>query len=549
MQIAKLPVLPMLVPWLSLLGAGRLAAEVLQYDITDPGGTDLPAKMTFLTREGKVPDKLDIKSRVPEYAARKNVVYELYGKGEVPLPAGSFKVYVSRGMEWSVSVQDLKVTPERPALLRAVLERVVDTRGYLSGDFHLHTKTFSGHGDANVEERLITLCAENLEWAVATDHNTITDYRPYSRRLGTERWMLTSVGNEVTTQAIGHFNTFPLDPRGIPVNHRIADARELFRKMRENPLHPLIQINHPRWVGINGAYFRELDLSTGAGDPQNPLFSWNFDSFEILNDNTLGGWELRLLPTGANPDFDHSVRDDWFNLLNRGFRYTGVGNSDSHNVDEAIGGCPRHFILSSTDDPSRAVESELVEGVRARRVSVSSGIFVTMAAVTAEGKYAVGSTVKARGGEVALEINVQAAPWIDADRLVLIGNGEPVFTAELQGSDPSVAQSTAGRPVVRFKDTVRVRPRADTWYLAYAVGDEPPYPMLHKVTVPLGFTNPIWVDAEADGKLASVRDQAAFAVKPVSGRSRLQPGEVTVRLSGSEPSLRRQAVAVLGERA
>ena len=99
MQIAKLPVLPMLVPWLSLLGAGRLAAEVLQYDITDPGGTDLPAKMTFLTREGKVPDKLDIKSRVPEYAARKNVVYELYGKGEVPLPAGSFKVYVSRGME------------------------------------------------------------------------------------------------------------------------------------------------------------------------------------------------------------------------------------------------------------------------------------------------------------------------------------------------------------------------------------------------------------------------------------------------------------------
>jgi len=276
--------------------------------------------------------------------------------------------------------------------------------------------------------------------------------------------------------------------------HRILDPRELFRKMRENPLKPLIQINHPRWVGIQGGYFRELDLSPAAGDPQNPLYSGNFDSFEILNDNSVGGWELRLPPTGSMPDFDHSVRDDWFNLLNRGFSYAGVGNSDSHNVEEAIGGCPRNFVISSTDDPTKAVERELVEGVRAKRVSVSSGIFVTMAAATKDGNLALGSTVKSRGGEVALQITVQAAPWIDADRLVLIGNGEPVFTAELQGSDPSVAQSTAGRPVVRFKDTVRVQPRVDTWYLAYAVGDEPPYPMLHKVTVPLGFTNPIWVD-------------------------------------------------------
>ena len=92
--------------------------------------------------------------------------------------------------------------------------------------------------------------------------------------------MTTTVGNEVTSTAIGHFNTFPLDPRSLPVNHRITDARELFRKMRENPLRHIIQINHPRWVGINGAYFRDLDLSTGAGDPQNPLFSWNFDSLK-----------------------------------------------------------------------------------------------------------------------------------------------------------------------------------------------------------------------------------------------------------------------------
>jgi hypothetical protein len=518
------------------------AAQLLQYDVTDSKGRDIPSKLTFLAPDGTVPAGLDVKSRVPEFAARKNVVYQLYGKGEIPLPAGDYRLYVSRGMEWSAVVLDLRVTRERPAVARVVLERVVDTSGYISGDFHLHTKTFSGHGDANVEERLITLCAENLEWAVSTDHNHVTDYRPYARRLGADRWLMTSVGNEVTTTAIGHLNTFPLDPREPPVNHRITDARQLFKKIRQGPLDEIIQINHPRWTGINGAYFRELDLSTTGGDPQSRAFSYDFDSLEILNDNSLAGWELRPLPNKGELEFDHSVREDWFNLLNRGFAHTGVGNSDSHEVDTTIAGCPRNFVLSSSDDPSRADERELVRAVRERKVTVSSGIFVTM---SANGGRPVGSTVTTRAGEVALEIAVQAAPWIDADKLVVVGNGEPVFSADLPASGPSGASS---RPVLRFHDTVRLRPKVDTWYVAYAVGDEPPYPMLHKVTIPLGFTNPIWVDVNADGRFDCLRELAARAVEPAAGSSRLLPGEITARLGSATPAFKRQAVAVLSAR-
>ena len=567
----------------------HLPAQVVQYEITDLAGRDIPAKITFLTREGKVPAKLGIRSKVPEFAARKNVVYELYGRGEIPLPAGRYRAWVSHGLEWSIAVVDLETIADRPAALKARLDRVVDTTGYISGDFHLHTRTFSGHGDANVEERLITLCAEGLEWAVATDHNHITDYRPYARRIGADRWIKTSIGDEVTTSTIGHFNTFPIDPKQKPVNHRTADGRELFKRIRQNPLDEILQVNHPRWTGDGGGYFRELDLSILAGDSANPKFSFDFDSMEVLNDNSMGGWELRPLPIKQDPDFDHSVREDWFNLLNRGFRFTGVGNSDSHYVEDAIGGCPRNFVVSSTDDPTAAPEADLVRAIRDRQVVVSGGIFVTM---TASGKALPGATIPSRDGGVDLEVKVQAAPWLDVRRVVVIANGDPVFRrdlppdpaspgnppgkfvryqasarplpavsataakAEEQPSSGGAKAKTAEppapdlaippvRPVVRFLETLHMKTDVDTWFIAYAEGDLPPYPMLHKVTVPLGFTNPIWVDADRNGKLTSVRDLASAAIVPARGGARLQSGELARRLSLSGPAFKRQVAAAI----
>jgi hypothetical protein len=130
----------------------------------------------------------------------------------VPVPPGKYVVHVSHGFEWTTAVCAIEVPKEGSALLEATLERVVDTRGYISADLHLHTLTFSGHGDANVDERMITLCAENVEWAVATDHNHVTDYVPYVERLGAQKWIACTPGNEVTTTWIGHFNAFPFDP-------------------------------------------------------------------------------------------------------------------------------------------------------------------------------------------------------------------------------------------------------------------------------------------------------------------------------------------------
>jgi hypothetical protein len=534
-----------------LIAPGPAPAGTLRYRVTDTAGNPIPAKLTFVVPGGVKRADIDLKTKAPFWAARKGVLYTLPGEEEVPVPDGKYRVYVSHGPEWTVATADIEVGSGPPASVKAALERVIDTRGWISGDMHLHTLTNSGHGDANLEERIITLAAEEVEWAVATDHNFITDYRPYVKALNAGKWILTTVGNELTTTFIGHFNVFPLDPLLPPTNWRVSDPRELFRRIRQDGVE-VIQVNHPRWTGERGAYFRDLDVSPHTGDTEHPLYSTDFDSIEVLNSGPLDGWEFRPnVGTGDNPVFDFSVREDWYHLLNRGSTVTAVGNSDSHNVDEYIGGYPRNYLRSAVDDPALASEKDLVAAVKAGRLTVSSGIFVEawigeslpgslVLRKPPEGAAAKGVEPPARSShvptpeEVALSFRVQAPPWVRADRIIVVSNGEEVARLPL----PAQAD---GRPL-RHEGVYRDRPARDAWYVVYAIGDTAPVPILHPHTFPLGFTNAIRVDADGDGKFTPLREHARRLVEKVLlGET---PAESLAR---ETPSFRRQALGALRE--
>ena len=58
-------------------------------------------------------------------------------------------------------------------------------------DTHIHTLELSGHGDASVVERALTLAGEGIELAIATEHNRVADYSPALSAAG--------VANAVTT--------------------------------------------------------------------------------------------------------------------------------------------------------------------------------------------------------------------------------------------------------------------------------------------------------------------------------------------------------------
>ena len=229
---------------------------ILAFEVLDVSGSPIPARLTFVGPLGEEPDLFASPSPAPlEIAARKNVVYARSGRARISVSSGHYRIFASRGLEWSLDSTELELVGGKEASWTARLERELDTTGWIGGDFHLHTLTYSGHGDANLEERVIALLGEGVEFAVATDHNHHTDYAPTMDALGVGASELFAVtGNEVSTP-IGHMNAFPLDPARAPVDSSLADANELFRLIRAETnasgVVPVIQLNHPRWSGID----------------------------------------------------------------------------------------------------------------------------------------------------------------------------------------------------------------------------------------------------------------------------------------------------------
>src|SRR6185436_11047873 len=90
------------------------------------------------------------------------------------------------------------------------IRRVVPANGYVSCDTHVHTFTYSRHGDATIEERMLTLAGEGIELPIATDHNLQIDYEAVAEAQGVRKFFTPVIGNEVTTAKLGHFNVFPV---------------------------------------------------------------------------------------------------------------------------------------------------------------------------------------------------------------------------------------------------------------------------------------------------------------------------------------------------
>lgn len=444
----------------------------------------MPAKMVIL--QNGAPFHHQLESTIT-LACREHTIYTATGTGSFQLPAGQYEIWFGKGMEYSIDTQNHHFEAGKTYEIQAVLRQEINTDGFVGGDMHLHTYTFSGHGDATVEERLISCAAEGLEWAVSTDHNYVLDYAPYMDTLGLTGWMATSVGNEVST-GIGHFNTYPLDPTIEKAKSDITDGIELFNHFREIAAKDLvIQVNHPRW--IDSDYFNTKGLDPYLGGTKHPEWSWDFDAIEVLNETTQLGW----IPA---PDNKFSVINDWIHFQNRNHRITALGNSDTHSAIEMLAGVPRNYIASSTDTPSEINESEIVQSIKNQQVSVSSGIFVNMTA----NNFGIGKTVYSNGKAIDFRLTVQAASWISCNKVEFLKNGQVIQTFDIPKTTDAI----------RLDTTIRLAPKQDCWFMCIAYGDEPTPPILQikkKPIIPKGFTNPIWVDASgSDGKIESVYD-------------------------------------------
>lgn len=492
--------------------AGDTPSGVLRYQILDADGNPAPARLTFIAPDGSRPQLFpNDQARPGDLAVRRNVVYTLSGSGAITVPVGTYTVWASRGMEYEVESRTIEITPYHEAIWTPRLERELDTTGWVSGDFHLHTLTHSGHGDSNMPERVISLIGEGVEFAVATDHNHNTDYEPTMQDLGVPDALRAVVGNEVSTP-IGHFNAFPLDADEPIIDPEIHDGHELFKIIREQKNDfgtvPVVQVNHPRWGGID--YFGSFGLDPVTATTDNEKFSYDFDSVEIFNENEGWGYidaDESDLPLGSG---SFSVLRDWFNLLNRGHRIAAVGNSDSHDVASELAGWPRNYIASSTDVPHLIDPAEIAANIRAKRVYTTYGPIVDFSVngVPMGGDTnTTPSTPHDRdAGWVDIAMRVRVPTWIDCDRVMIVVNGEIMKTIDVSDQ----------HGVLRLDTVERLKLSGDSWVSLLVEGDDPLDPIVHtqgRPIYPWAVLNPVWVDADNDGRWTAPVEQARIALR------------------------------------
>ena len=445
----------------------RPRAGLLRYSATEKGRGAIPARIVV---RGVAPTvDPDWGEDGADGAALDTIYFER--AGERAIPPGRYRATVTRGFEYTAREIAFEVRVGEAATIAAELERVVDTRGWMAADLHVHAVP-SADAPARLEDRVRSLVASGIEVAVATDHNAITDYAPTIRELALSPFIASIVGDEITTRGFlfGHFNAFPLDVHDAPVAYDGVTPKILFAAARAavpSDRDKVLQVNHPRMEGIGYFDLLRFDPEAAASwTTMTPLADLSFDALEVFNGDDIA----RI----ANVE---RVMRDWYALLNAGFRVTATGNSDSHKLTYQEAGVPRNLVFVGEDAPEKLDERVFVDAVRKGHVVVSSGPFLRL---EVNGK-SVGDDVPE--GEADIHVHVEAPPWVDVDRVDIVRRGEVERSFDVRAADKTV----------RLDEHLRVALRKGDWVVAVARGRKP-MTFLHRAGVtPFAFTNPVWV--------------------------------------------------------
>ncbi len=468
------------------MGVDSARQGTIAYEIRDArSGEAMPGKLTILGA-GKTPTPLftssDIGRQVGGAVAAYNRVMSLSGTGTVSLPRGTYDVYVSRGPEWDLFVARGVRVGRRTARIRARLRHVIDSRGWLSADFHVHSAA-SFDSRVPMADRVFEFASDGVEMIVSTDHNVIADYRPLIRQLGAGRYLASATGEEITTRDWGHFGAFPLRQDTDEAGNgavRVEGRRpaEIFREVRATAPDAVINVHHPRIDYLIG-YFNLARFDARKLRASRPGFSLDFDAVEVLN--------------GFQDDQRRSVERviaDWFALLDHGRIATATGNSDTHHLYYNLGGYPRNYLRVPDDRPQATAPADITRALMAHRAFFTTAPFLRLSV----GSAGIGDLVTVRSGRARAEIEVQAAPWVSVNRVTLYQDGrvEKVW-----------AVPRGGAPI-RFRASHDVGVGRDGYLVARVDGDEPLTPVVGDLgrfrVFPFALTNPVFLDADGDGR-------------------------------------------------
>lgn len=407
-----------------------LSQATLVVSVSDSeSGQALPCRLTLVDAEGALaPWQAGAEQRL---AVRTGVIYTGEGKARVGIAPGNYVLYASRGFEYGVATERVAIAAGGVRKIELRIRREVPTPGLIACDTHIHTLTYSKHGDATIDERMLTIAGEGIELAVATDHNHHTDYTEPAVRSGMNSQFTSVVGNEVTTK-VGHFNAFPVRADGPIPDAKLTEWTELLHNIRAVTGAKVVTLNHPRDVHEKFTPFGpdNFDATTGALK-SGPKFEC--DAVEVVTSAAIQSDVMQLF-------------HDWFAMLNHGYRIAAIGASDTHHVSEFILGQARTYVVSSATDPAKIDVDEICESYRTGRLLVSMGLLTQM---TVNDQFRVGDIATGLGEQIRVAIDVFGPSWVNADRIELFANGIKVREQVIaRTSDPLKARIawTLSRP-------------------------------------------------------------------------------------------------------
>lgn len=475
----------------------------LTVHIRDAGsGRPTPSRITILDADGALMTTGATSGE--KLAVRPGIVFTADGRATIPLRAGRYTVYAGRGFEYSVAKTevDLKIGDEQT--IELTIRREVPTDGYAACDTHCHTFTYSRHGDATIEERMVTLAAEGIELPVATDHNVQVDYDAPAKRLGVRNYFTPVVGNEVTTD-FGHFNVFPLEPGSATIDHRGRDWPTIFDAVYQGSADRMVVLNHAR----------DIHKGYRPFDPQHHIGV----AGERVDGRPLRANLMEVVNSGTTQTDGLQLFHDWFGLLNRGLQIAPVGTSDSHDVARHFVGHGRTYVRCDDTNPAALPLDEVYRSFTAGRLLVSYGL---LADLKVAGRYEPGDLVPA-DQPLQVAIRVLGPHWTNAEHVTLYANGVPIRDVDVQPESEKVP------PGVKWQDTWRLeRPKHDVFLAVIATGPGIrelywPTPKPYQPTSPdwkayvLGATGAVRVDADGDGQFTSAFEYAQRLVERADG--------------------------------
>lgn len=367
------------------------------YDST--GRAPLPSESAVLIqRFGDKIRLLPVAQRAA-WPSENRLAFYVDGEYEAKLPAGSYEIVVSHGLEYGMYYGKFEIRKDQATAVSVALKRYLDLpgRGWISGDDHIHLQR-EDVADKNV---WLQVAAEDVHVGNLLQMGNIS-------------------GTNFEQPAWGAAGHYSQDDRHTLVSGQ-EDPRtgQLGHTIHENLKSPLHQ-NVGRYFLYHEIF--EQSHQQGGVSGYAHLGDWFHAQRGLALDVPFGLVDfIEVCESGT------VATEAWYNLLNLGFKMTPSAGSDFPYTD--LPGVSRSYVKgSATSTPDSWYAS-----FRAGHTYVTNGPFLEF---SVNGRQMGDELHVPRGAKLEISAEAQLNPDVDKlDRLELVALGDVAATEAARGQD------------------------------------------------------------------------------------------------------------------